>query len=317
MRPLVAAVLVLGLGSTGTAFAQSGVRVPEAEWHTLYSPQVGDSFKIRVLLPPMIPGEKTRFPVLYMTDTHSGFAVEDDGLRLMMMSEIPRFISVGIGYPKAPSIMQALGIRARDLTHVPMNDAQAGGALPIEGMLKAAVANGGGPQFLAFIREQLIPFIDAKYPTDPKDRGYWGDSLGGLFGCYVLFTRPETFNRYIIGSPSLWWAGEDMFKVAEQYFKTRGDLPARVFIGVGGLEELPPGTSFRMVTNVLRLERMLRTRNYPGLRLTTRIFPDESHTTVASMNLIRGLVAVYDPPAPGTGLMGLYDALVKQLPTPK
>ncbi len=317
MRLLLrASALALGLGATSPVAAQSGVQIPQVEWHTLYSPEVGDSFKIRVLMPPLIQGEKARFPVVYMTDTHAGFALEDDGLRLMMLSEVPRFITVGIGYPKAPSIMQALDIRTRDLTHVPMKDAAWGGSMPIDGMLKPAVANGGGAQFLAFIRDRLMPFIDARYPTDPKDRGYWGDSLGGLFGCYVLFTKPETFNRYIIGSPSLWWANEDMMKVAEQYLKTRGDLAARVFIGVGGLEEQSPLAPFRMVTNVLRLERMLRTRNYPGLQLTTRIFPDETHTTVVGMNLVRGLVSVFDPPAPGKGLMALYEDFAKRV-TPR
>ncbi len=69
------------------------------------------------------------------------------------------------------------------------------------------------------------------------------------------------------------------------------------------LEELGPGASFRMVTNTLRLERMLRERKYPGLELTARVFPDESHITVAAMNLIRGMVSVYGAPAAGEGLM--------------
>ena len=58
-----------------------------------------------------------------------------------------------------------------------------------------------------------------------------------------------------------------------------------------------------MVTNTLRLERVLRARKYRSLELTSRVFPDESHTTVAPMNLIRGLVAVFGAPAPGQGLM--------------
>jgi predicted alpha/beta superfamily hydrolase len=238
---------------------------------------------------------------------HNGFIIDDDELRLMMLGDVPRFIAVGIGYPAASSIMQGLVIRARDLTPV-VAKADVGGGFPIAGALRPAVESGGAAKFLAFIRDELIPFIDAKYPTNPKDRIYWGDSLGGLFGTYVLFTKPETFNRYILGSPSLWWADEDAIRLGEEYLKTHDDLAANVFIGVGGLEEQG---KFRMVTNVLRLERMLRAKKLPGLTLTTRIFPDETHTTVAPMNFIRGLVSVLGPPAPEEALMTKYAAMTK------
>jgi predicted alpha/beta superfamily hydrolase len=116
------------------------------------------------------------------------------------------------------------------------------------------------------MRDELIPFIDSRYPTDLKNRAYWGDSLGGLFGCYVLFTRPDTFNRYIIGSPSAWWANEDVMKLAERYVTTHGDLAATVFLGVGGLEieESPDNAQSRMVTNVLRLESCFGPRSFPA-----------------------------------------------------
>jgi predicted alpha/beta superfamily hydrolase len=288
------------------------IQLPPLAVHRLISKQVGDSFEIRVLLPPLISGETTRFPVVYMTDVHAGFPVDADMLRMLMMYDVPRFIAVGIGYPAAGSIMQGLAIRARDLTQVEVKAEQAGGDLPFAGMVKPAVRTGGAPKFLGFIRDELMPFIDARYPTNPNDRAYWGDSLGGLFGCYVLFTRPDTFNRYIIGSPSIWWGGEEMIKRAEGFLASASDLRASVFMGVGGLEELGPGASFRMVTNLLRLETMLRAKKYPGLQLTTRIFPDESHTTVVGMNLVRGLVSVFGPAGPEDGLMAKYAAMTRK-----
>jgi predicted alpha/beta superfamily hydrolase len=257
----------------------------------------------------MIPGETTRFPVVYMTDVHGGFIVDEDEMRLMMMGDVTRFIAVGIGNASASNILEALVIRARDLTQV-ASTAEVGGSFPIANMVRPAVTTGGAEKFLGFIRDELMPVINRKYPTDPKDTCYWGDSLGGLFGAYVLFTRPDSFNRYIIGSPSLWWANEDVMATAEKYLASHNDLPATVFLGVGGLEE-SGGSTFRMVTNTLKLERMLRAKKYPGLSLTTHVFPDESHTTVAPMNLIRGLVAVFGPPTPENSLMGKYAAMAK------
>jgi hypothetical protein len=47
----------------------------------------------------MIPGVETRFPVLYTTDV-SGEFPNTDTLRLMMVSEVPRFIAVGKVIPE-------------------------------------------------------------------------------------------------------------------------------------------------------------------------------------------------------------------------
>lgn len=299
-------IIVQSLGGH-VALAQKLIEVPKVERFRITSKAVGDSFEIRVLMPPRIPGETTRFPVLYMTDVHDGFLVGADAMRLMMIGDVPRFIAVGIGYASASNILEGLLVRARDLTQVAAT-AEVGGSFPIANMVRPSVATGGADKFLAFIRDELMPAIDARYPTDPKERGYWGDSLGGLFGTWVLFTRPDTFNRYILGSSSFWWANEDVIHVAEKYLGSHTDLPATVFMGVGGLEEDP---NFKMVTNQLRLERMLRAKKLPGLSLTTRIFPDETHTTVAAMSLVRGLVAVYGPPTPEQSLMGKYAAMMK------
>ena len=310
-RPaILTSSFLLAALSTSPASAQKLIQVPKTETFTIASKAVGDSFEIRVMVPPTIPGETTRFPVVYMTDVHEGFIIGEDEMRLMMMGDVPRFIAVGIGNASAANIMEALLIRARDLTQVEFK-AEVGGSFPIANMVKPAVGTGGAAKFLSFIRDELIPVIDKRYPTDPKDRGYWGDSLGGLFGTYVLFTQPDTFNRYIIGSPSLWWSKEDVMGIAEKYLASHNDIQARIFLGVGGLEEGGPGSDFRMVTNTLKLERMLRAKNMPGVSLTTHVFPDETHTTVAPMNLIRGLVAVFGPPAPDQSLMAKYAAMSK------
>jgi len=307
--------MIVATLAASPVLAQSGIQVPPVEVHRLFSKAVGDSFEIQVLLPPKIPGETTRFPVVYMTDVYGSFLFED-GLRMLMLGDTPRFIAVGIGYPGAKSILHGIGKRARDLTQVPVKDANPGAVMPIDGLLQPADASGGASSFLAFIRDELIPFVDARYPTDPKDRGYWGDSLGGLFGCYVLFTQPETFNRYVIGSPSIWWADEEVLQRAERYLSTHDDIRAKVFLGVGGLEEVGDGARFRMVTNTLRVERMLRAKDYPGLQVTSRVFPDESHITVFGMNLVRGLVSVFGPTNPQDALFAKYAEMAKQSSKP-
>ena len=63
---------------------------------------------------------------------------------------------------------------------------------------------GQAAQHLAFIRNDVIPFVDTRYRTDPSKRSYFGYSLGGAFGAYTVMSQPDTFHYYVLGSPSVW-----------------------------------------------------------------------------------------------------------------
>jgi predicted alpha/beta superfamily hydrolase len=58
---------------------------------------------------------------------------------------------------------------------------------------------------LAFLRDELKPWLQERYGADPDDSMFFGDSLGGLFATYVLLNEPTTFRRYGIGGPALDW----------------------------------------------------------------------------------------------------------------
>ena len=98
---------------------------------------------------------------------------------------------VGIGYPVA-LLRQALGPRCRDLTPTvtaAMRDG-AGAVLP----------SGGAAAFLAFVVDELQPWVASRFPVG-TDAVYAGHSLGGLFGAFTMFERPATFRGYASGEP--------------------------------------------------------------------------------------------------------------------
>jgi predicted alpha/beta superfamily hydrolase len=172
---------------------------------------------------------------------------------------------------------------------------------------------GGAERFLAFIREELQPWVQSRYRVDANDSAYFGHSLGGLFGTHVLLTEPATFRRYGIGSPSLWWDNDTMFDYEATYAKTHDDLPARAFFSVGAFEDhdgrqreasrLPADerakAGLRYVDMVADTERMvtsLRKRGYPNLDIASVVLPDEFHITVPHLNLSRSLRYLFDAP---------------------
>ena len=156
----------------------------------------------------------------------------------------------------------------------------------------------GANAFLHFIREELKPFINANYRTDPNDSTYVGFSGGGTFGLYTLFHHPDTFNRYVIGSPPIHWDNKVVLTYESNYAEHHNDLPVRLFMSVGRREQsddpLPLiEPSHQFVTNLKTVANTLQERHYPGLQLTLHVFEDETHMSVIPATFSRGLRAVF------------------------
>ena len=170
---------------------------------------------------------------------------------------------------------------------------------------------GGADRFLAFLRDELKPWVRDRYGVDPDDSVFFGDSLGGLFATHALLSEPRVFARYGIGSPSLSWDDHAMLGRAAAYAAGHDDLPAKVFVSVGALESLEGFQRFLdqvpaeqrakleaeaaedppvdMVDDAERLVTTLREGGYPGLELEYEVLPGEYHETAPPLNLSRSL----------------------------
>jgi len=267
--------------------------IPLIKTHRMTSQVTGLTYEIQVMVPVSKKDGSEKFPVLYMTDANGGIPISQITQNMQVLAELPRFIVVGIGYP-VDNIFQSLYLRQRDLTPSDMKRARY--PIPLEGMVEVTSGKkmGGAPEFLAFIRDELKPFINAHYKTVPEDSGYFGHSLGGLFGLYVLFHKPDTFSRYVIGSPAIWWDNDDMLSQAQNFLDRNDDLNAYVYMAVGGMEErLTPSKHY--VSNVYKMDALLRRKPLSGFHLRTEVFPTEGHASVFGLLHSRGLRAVYGP----------------------
>ena len=266
--------------------------IPDVVTHQIQSTNVDQTFAIHVWQPMTKKDGSEKFPVLYITDANGGISMAELMHFLHLGGDAPRFIMVGIGYP-VDHALGGLNIRNRDLTPTPSAQLEYG--LPVDGVLSitSGKKSGGAKEFLSFIRDELVPFIDENYNTIEGDRGFFGDSLGGLFGLYTLFHEPDTFSRYIIGSPSIWYDDTVSIKYAEKFLVSDQLLNARIYMSVGELEEAVPD---HMVSNVYKMFALLKSKPMPDLDIKMDVIPGETHTSVVGINLIKGIQAVYDRP---------------------
>ena len=156
----------------------------------------------------------------------------------------------------------------------------------------APVAPGGADAFLRFIEDELTPFLAERLPIDPDDRTLVGVSLGGFFALHVLLSRPGAFRGCVAVSPALFWGEGHVFRLEAELAARATDLPASVFLAAGGLEEAHDARN-ALVTNVYRLDSVLRSRRWPGLDLAMKVFEGENHMTAPSGAVIRGLGHVF------------------------
>ena len=270
---------------------QDSAALYRKETRIFHSDIMNDAFEIQVSLPAVYYQTDTTFPVLFSTDANRNFGIISDLVNALTFPQnyIPNLVVVGIGYPIA-GLEEWAARRHNDLT--PSYDSVRSKAWNetlslLSGRDDLEVKSGQAENFLLFLKDELIPFVEKEYRVNKDNRGIAGYSLGGLFTLYTMLKSPETFNYYFAGSPSLRWGDDAIFKIEKEYAKNHDNLNARAYMSIGEHEQSMG------ISKLKEMEYILQSRNYPGLKLKTKIFPDEIHQTCYPPALNRALIYLY------------------------
>jgi enterochelin esterase-like enzyme len=177
---------------------------------------------IRVWLPPRF-SRHTRYTVLYLNDGQNlfgdgdpesgggGWHVDETAARLIAAHQIVPLIVVGI---------DSGDDRSRAADYLPVAD-------PFSGDPEASRTG----EYLTFLVDELIPFVDQKYPTrsEPASRGFGGSSYGAASAFYAIMARPGVFGRLLLESPSVGVGNNVLLDRARAY----SQWPERIVMGVG------------------------------------------------------------------------------------
>lgn len=157
--------------------------------------------ELLIYLPDDYASSGKRYPVLYINDGQNAFFddqaysgvswgfldyVQSTGLELIMVAIPCNF---------APYMREAeYGVWQTDRAITILET-----GYPGEGL------GGEGDAYVRFVKDELKPYLDGRYPTDPTDTAIVGSSAGGNISFYAALRYPETFGKCAALSCAFWY----------------------------------------------------------------------------------------------------------------
>jgi predicted alpha/beta superfamily hydrolase len=151
--------------------------------------------------------------------------------------------------------------------------------------LKKMPDAGGADRFLTFLTEELRPYMDKNYRTQPF-RILFGHSGGGLFAVHTLLNSPDAFNAYIASSPSLWWNNNAAVRRAKAFLAENPDHRGILFFSRGQEVSCMKGS-------IALLLQILKNQPRGNLDWMFKTFPDENHESSPHLAIYNGLRFIY------------------------
>lgn len=249
IRPL-ATLLGIALACAAPVAAQS-MPITIGETHTLASKPLAQDRIVNVYLPADYATSGKTYPVLYLIDG----GLDQDFLHISGTT------ALGALWARSRSVI-VVGIatldRKRELIG-PTKDAA---------LLKQFPTAGGSAAFRAFVRDEVMPLVSARYRVS-GETAVIGESLAGLFIVETFLTEPDLFDHYAAISPSLWWENGRLAKSAVAALQAPTQKPHRLYLTIADEGGEMQSAMNQLVTALSANQREHRTWCYaPHHKLT-------------------------------------------------
>lgn len=259
----------------GAAFANAkSFDIPRSEIISIKDSKSGRTYGLHIQMPVDYDKNK-KYAVVYMTDSEYTFPIVTGAARYPInFKKIENVMFVGVSWESGVP-----GSLSRQRDYTPTKDA-----------VRFKDPSGDASTHLNFFKNDVIPYIENRFSTDPSRRTYVGNSFGGLFGAYILLSDPQMFKNYILGSPSLWWDNGYIFKLEKSAKNLHQNVAAKVFIAVGEQENInAENTKNDIVVQAKKFHQQLVLRNIKNLSLELRVIEGANHYTAFPSVAAQGL----------------------------
>ena len=227
-----------------------------------------------VYLPPSYAAKDRTFPIIYLLDgdehRFKGFVGILESLSTNTLdNQVQQAIVIAV--PNTD--------RSRDLTPSTLREWTFKGRV-----LDTFETSGKADQFTLFLKQELIPYINATYKVSGKNV-LVGESFGGLFAANSVLKTTTLFNDYIIIDPTALWDNDYLNRTLVANGPDK-PYPANVFfafannsrLGEIGLTNYKWGSGFATALS-----------SRQSVSVTQRYFESETHETVALLGWYYGL----------------------------
>ncbi|MBN1180879.1 MAG: chitobiase/beta-hexosaminidase C-terminal domain-containing protein [Bacteroidales bacterium] len=250
--------------TVNTVLAQGSAIIDDS----IFSNVLNEQRKIKIYLPEEYRQDSnTKFDVVYLVDGEIHF---NDFLFIYKFAKNENFLPPLILIAVPNKYTSDGNMRDRDF--LPEKTAD---------NLKA----GGADNFIAFLKNELIPYINKKLPAS-GDNSLFGHSLGGFFTMYVLLKEPGLFANYYCSDPAFPWNNRRIISMAENTFRSLKELNNTLWII--GVEE-----TYKNV-GIAKMDTILGAMAPIGLNWKTSIYQKETHMSVRLKGIYDGLKNTYD-----------------------
>lgn len=164
---------------------------------------------------------------------------------------------------------------------------------------------GGAETFTKFMEEELIPYIDSKYPTMTY-RTLIGHSYAGLFTINMLINHKHLFQNYIAIDPSLDWDDQKLFKEAKEKLSTESYEGKSLFVSLAAeqlhmwdeeitMENIMDDASeFTLFArSIIDFSTFATSQKQSGLNFSWKVYNEDLHGTVPLPTMRDGLIFLF------------------------
>ncbi|WP_299487706.1 alpha/beta hydrolase-fold protein [uncultured Allomuricauda sp.] len=247
--------LVLSTPSVGQLFERRTI-----EEISFSSQVLKEKRPILISKPTLYEERNERYFVVYVLDGNMNTGFTSGIAELLYQSGFPRLLVIGI-----PSTY-----RDRDLTPTAYGETTSGG---------------GADNFLRFLKEELIPYVDENYRTHDF-KVLIGHSFGGLFATHTLYTEPDLFNAYVAITPTVVYDNFYSGNKLRRFFRNKNTLPTSFFFSVGN-EPNPEGDA------VFHLNELFKKEAPSDLSWKFEYYRKENHSTTPLIATLDGLRFIF------------------------
>lgn len=243
-------------------FSFLGTSCIQIQKKTIESRILKEKRTLFIRLPECYKNSIAEYPVLFILDGHrlTKKPYEKTFDRLAQNDEVPDVIMVGI----ANNVGITRTSRVRDFS----------------------LSEEGAQNFLKFIKQEVIPFVDKHFRTNGR-RILLGHSSAGLFTLFALFSDPGLFRGYVSSCPALSAGDEMVFDMARAFVKRSKFANNYLFIGIGE-EDYSGITSFTE-----KIVALLQSQIHGGLIWEYHKYPGEDHYSTPFRAFHEGVIAAF------------------------